>query len=212
MKRVLSLVLCTVILLTTVLSGNVYAADGEIVIDSVKLLQKDGTMSVSGHLTSGIGFRDVTVTVVRKGEAHEQIVMNPSALQNMAQIKTSYDGKFRYSFGIDYKSENDIEDYIVYASARKQEVSREISVVSPAAFDYIAENSVIVQTGNRNAVVYSENVKSDNPPVKTAEGLFIGADIADRINPDLAKTIINGAEYVNVSQLKNPKNVYQTPK
>lgn len=209
MKRVLSLVLCAAILFTTVLSGNVYAADGEIVIDSVKLLQKDGTMSVSGHLTSGVGFRDVTVTVVRKGEAHEQFVMNPSALQNMAQIKTSYDGKFRYSFGIDYKSENDIEDYIVYASARKQEVSREISVVSPAAFDYIAENSVIVQTGNRNAVVYSENVKSDNPPVKTAEGLFIGADIADRINPDLAKTIINGAEYVNVSQLKNSKNVYE---
>ena len=45
--------------------------------------------------------------------------------------------------------------------------------------------------------------------MKNGEDLFIGADIADMISPDSEKTVINGSEYVNVSQLKNIKNVYE---
>lgn len=179
MKKIISTILSIILGISMLPCRAVLAADKIIVIDTVNVDMQSKTVNVEGIVNGGMGHRTVTLRVAEQ----DTDFVNPAedTIQNIAEIQTDISGKFKYSFELntDRISEG-TEVFDIYATYANTGDTCKAEFSAVNSYESVMKDSVILNIGNKNAIVYGERQIIDNEPYIYEGKVYVNAEFLNK--------------------------------
>ncbi len=180
MKKILSTLLSVILGISALPCIPVSAQDNIVTISAVNVDMQNKTVNVTGKVSDGMGYRTVTIRAAEKGTDFTAPAVN--AIQNIAEIQTDILGNFNYSFELNTQrvsAGTEMFDlYATYANTGDT-YKTEFSVVN--SYDSVMKDSVIMNIGNKNAIVYGERTILNSEPYAKDGGIYVNAGVLNKI-------------------------------
>lgn len=180
MKKILSTLLSVILGISALPCIPVSAQDNIVTISAVNVDMQNKTVNVTGKVSDGMGYRTVTIRAAEKGTDFTAPAVN--AIQNIAEIQTDILGNFNYSFELNTQRVSaGTEMFDLYATYANTGYTykTEFSVVN--SYDSIMKDSVIMNIGNKNAIVYGERTILNSEPYAKDGGIYVNAGVLNKI-------------------------------
>lgn len=209
MKKTVSLMLIIAMIFS--LCSSVFANETRADIELTEFWNDvpANTVGIKGTVNNGEGERTVSIRVVEAGKSFEEALKNTYLLQHLFMVKTDVTGNFEYEFELFRKGLDDTGIFDIYITADCSEciIKKTISCNWSVDYNYIAENSIIFNRNNKNAIVYGNNFVMDKAPMLKDSKVYIDAGFAISMGIDKSATVnIDGTEYINISEFENKGN------
>ena len=233
MKKIFGLLLSiTMIFLSAAAVGAESA--GSIELDDIGFDIQSGTVFVTGNLKEGMGLRKVSILAVRGDTDLSSLADgNASSIQNTAEVRTDYFGKFTYRFEVNYNEVDNAERLDVYASFVNtgETVKKTLEFPGEVFWKSMKDSSLILNEQNKNVYINGERQLTANVPylygnsvyvdLKTV-GEYLKAETAVSENEfsmswdnhiitgniNSAEVLIDGTTYEFMPSLKNSGSAY----
>ena len=200
MKKIISKIISAALCISALPYVPSAAAENIITINKVNVDMQNKTVNVTGAVTDGLGYRTVTLRVAEKDTDFD--AMPGNQIQNIAEVKTDILGNFKYSFELNTdRISADTELFDVYATYANtaDTYKTEFSVIN--SYETVMENSVILNVGNKNAIVFGERKILDKAPYAVGDKIYVESEF---LNSAFNTQLSGDADITTLSG----KNVY----